>query len=413
MDHKGITYLKKTLGISALFIAIALVSSINVFGQSSSYQLLPAPDIWYNSVDGIRLGIRVKGQRPGTFEDGPHRLNAGFWVGTNIPTHPVSYYISFIEPIPSMSAFQSEASIKLHSSYRTGFQDHGISFNKRWQTGFDEKNYTELSVGFRSEHRFDNEYLLYDQLWQNRWLYLAHLHLKRTNKTSVGRYVITYRAAANLGGNYPGFFRTEISAQQSIKIAKDFTFIGRIYSGFASKNTAPEYLFSHSLVSARDWMDNGLTRARGTIPPVWMQSGSIQIAGGANLRGYLHQDIKSLNNGLQPLFTSISSVNMEMTYPNPIDHALAGVPIIGKFLKLQSYVFFDGGTSLGLTKYEEPRSLFDAGPGFLFSLNIPDYLGKPRGLLIRYDLPLWLSKPGPEKSFKFRNVIGLGAVISL
>lgn len=413
MDRKEITFFKKALGISALLIAILIVSSADLFAQSASYQLLPAPDIWYNSVDGIRLGIRVKGQTPGTFEDGPHRLNAGFWLGTNIPTHPVSYYFSFIEPIPSMSAFQSEANIKLHSSYRTGFQNHGISFNKRWQTGFDEKNYTELSVGLRSEQRFDNEYLLYDQLWQDQWLFLADLHLSRTDETSLGRYVITYNADANLGGNYSEFFTTEISAQQDINLSKYFTFTGRFYSGFASKNTAPEYLFSHSLVSARTWMNKGLTRARGTIPPSWLRSGNIQITGGPNLRGYLHQDIKSLSKGLSPLYTSISSVNLEMTYPNPIDHALNGVPVIGKFLKLHSYVFFDGGTSLGLTKYEESRSLFDAGPGFLFSLNIPDYLGKPRGLLIRYDMPLWISNLGTEKSFKFRNVIGLGAVISL
>ncbi len=49
----------------------------------------------------------------------------------------------------------------------------------------------------------------------------------------------------------------------------------------------------------------------------------------------------------------------------------------------------------------------------MLSINIPDYLGKNRGLMLRYDLPLWLSHPGNEANFKFRNVIGLGAVINL
>jgi len=407
------TVIKNILGTALLLLLALAVNPVKGQAQSKSYQLLPAPDIWYNSVDGVRIGARIIGQVPGTFGDGPHRLNAGLWLGTKFPTHPVSYYFSFTEPIPSISDFQSEANIKLQSSYRTGFQDHGVSFNKRWQTGFDEKNYKELSVGFRAEHRFDDHYLLYDQMWQNKWLYLANLNFKLTDESSLGRYVISYSADANLGGNHPGFIRTEISFEQKIPLSASFSFSGRLYTGVASKNTAPEYLFSHSLSSARSWMNRGLTRARGTIPPSWMEGGNIQITGSAGLRGYLHQDIGALNNGGLPLYTSISAANIEFNYLNPIDHAINNVSIMGDFVSLKSYLFFDAGTSLGLTKFEEHRSLYDAGPGFLFSINIPDYLGKPRGLMIRYDLPLWLSNPGNEKSFKFRNVIGISAVISL
>jgi hypothetical protein len=160
-------------------------------------------------------------------------------------------------------------------------------------------------------------------------------------------------------------------------------------------------------------MNSGLTRARGTIPPAWMRSGNIQVAGGANLRGYTYQDIQRLNNFVDPLFTSLSSVNLELDYPNPLDKAFSKIPVFGGFIRLRSYLFFDAGTSLGLTSFEDERVLADAGPGFLFSINIPDYLGKPRGIMIRYDLPLWISHAGTENSFKFRNVIGIGTVISL
>jgi len=413
VDYQGEEIVKKILDIILLFLVALIITPDIGLAQSQSYQLLPAPDIWYNSVDGMRVGGRVIGKVPGTFEDGAHRLNAGFWLGTKIPTYPVSYYFKFTEPIPSISGFQSEASVSVHSSYRTGFQDHGISFNKRWQTGFDEKNYKELSVGFRTEHRFDDEYLLYNQLWQNQWLFLVGVNAKITDESSIGRYILSYSADANVGGKYPEFLRTEISFQENIPLSKNFSLTGRLYSGFATRRTAPEYLFSHSLGSARTWMHSGLTRARGTIPPAWVRGGNIQVTGGANLRGYLHQDIVSLNQSGFPLFTSISAANFDLVYPNPIGHALANIPVLGKFVNLKSYLFFDAGTSLGLTRLEEHRSLFDAGPGFTFSINIPDYLGKPRGFRIRYDLPLWVSKPGSEKSFKFRNVIGIGAVISL
>lgn len=384
------------------------------FAQSGrGYEILPAPDAWYNSVDGLRVGVRVIGQTPGSFKNGPHRINAGLWLGTNFPDHPVSYYFSLTEPIPSLSDFGSEASVSAQTLYRTGFQSHGLRFNKRWQTGFDELNYTKLSVGISAEHRFANNYLLYPQLWQNDWLFPVSASLMRTNKNGAGRYVFSVSADANFAGSYDRFFRTEVAYNQRILLPHSFSIFGRLYTGIATKNTAPEYLFSHSFNSARGWMQKGLTRARGTIPPSWMRSGNIQVTGGANLRGYLHQDTEVLNNGSAPLYNSLSALNLELNYPNPLDKAMDNIPIVGNFIDLRSYLFLDAGSSLGLTETEESRLLADAGPGFLLGLNIPDFLGNSRGLMIRYDLPVWLSHPGTEPHFKFRNVIGIGAIISL
>lgn len=409
---------KITSRIFPALIAILFLIAINpeqsqAQSDTSSYEILPAPDLWFNSVDGIRVGARVVGQVPGSFGDGPHRLNAGLWLGTKFPANPVSYYLEFTEPIPSLSDFGSEANISLKTSYRTGFQNHGISFNKRWQPGFDELNYRELSIGFRAEHRFNSDYLLYPQLWQDQWLYIASANLDITDEGRLGRYFFSFSADGNIAGSASGFLRSEISFQQQIELSDQFTLFSRLYSGFAAEETAREYLFTHSLKPARFWMDQGITRARGTIPPTWMTIGNIQVTGGPSLRGYNKQDIQMLNNGIAPLYTSLSSINLELNYPNPLDRKLKDIPILGEFITLRSYLFFDAGTSLGLTSFEEDQILADAGPGFLFSINVPDYLGKQRGLAIRYDLPLWLSNPGIEKSFKFRNVIGIGAIISL
>lgn len=416
MDNISSNIFFRLCAISALIFFIsnfAVAQTGSSDSKSPSYELLPAPDVWYNSVDGVRAGGRLLGQVPGSFGEGPHRLNLGFWVGTNFPTNPVSYYLKFTEPIPSISDFGSEASVSIETLYRTGFQSHGLNFNKRWQTGFNELNYKELSVGFRSEHRFDKEYLLYRQIWQDEWLYVASLTLDITDENPLGRYDVSLSVDGNIAGKAEKFLRTEISFQQQVELSQSFTLYSRIYSGFATDQTAPEYLFSHSIKSARYWMEKGLTRARGTIPPSWMESGNIQVTGGPNLRGYLYQDIQSLNNLGFPIYTSISSANLELDYPNPLDKLINNIPVLGGFIDLRSYLFYDVGTSLGLTEFEENRTLSDAGLGFLFSIDIPDYLGKSRGIAIRYDLPLWLSHPGTENSFKFRNVIGIGAIISL
>jgi hypothetical protein len=414
-------YASRIIDRSFLFLTIILL--VNYFAPSESvgqtesnqksYELLPAPDAWYNSVDGVRIGGRLLGQVPGTFGDGPHRLKAGLWLGTKLPDHPVSYYFQFTEPISSISDFGSEANVALESYYRTGFQGHNISFNKRWQTGFDEQNYKELSITVGVEDRFDSEYLFYQQLWQNEWLYLVSANIDITNHGILGRYGLQVSADANVAGEASSFLRTTLDFQQRIKLSDSFTVNGRLFTGLATNNTVPEYLYAQSFKSPRFWMDNGLTRARGTIPPNWMGIGNIQVTGGANLRGYLKRDIQSLNQGLVPLFTSLSAVNLEVDYPNPLDKAISNIPVLGGIMKLSSYLFFDSATSLGITNREQSKTLSDAGLGFMFSFNIPDYLGKSRGIAIRYDLPLWLSHPGSEDHFKFRNVIGLGAVISL
>jgi hypothetical protein len=58
--------------------------------------------------------------------------------------------------------------------------------------------------------------------------------------------------------------------------------------------------------------------------------------------------------------------------------------------------------------------LVNAGIGLQFSLNIPDFLGKPRGFAIRYEVPFWISEPDAgDSNFEFSSLLGFGAVISL
>lgn len=399
--------------LSLLFCLVGLPSILQAQQSPQSYELVPAPDLWYNDVDGIRVGVRVIGQVPGTYGDGPHRLEAGVWLGTWIPDYPVSYYISFTEPIESLSDFGSEGSVEAVSSIRTGLQRHGIAFNKRWQTGFDENNYKELRLGLFSQRRFEEEYVQFPQLWQDKWLYLLEADFLVQDEFSAGRYMFRTTHSANVLGNAPFFINSNIEFQQFIPLGKRFEVRTRLFGGLSTNESTPEYLFSHSFQSAVGWMDKGMTRAKGTIPSPWMNSGIIQVAGGPNLRGYLGQDIEDLNEGFIPLFTSMGAVNLELDFPTPLSKVIKDIPFLGELTDFRSYLFFDTGTSLGITQLEEDKLLSDAGLGFLLSINIPDYLGKQRGLVIRYDVPLWLSNPKGENRIEFRNLIGIGAVISL
>ncbi len=406
--------------IAALFSALIIYTDSEA--QTRSYELIPAPDLWYNDVDGIRIGVRLKGQVPGTFEDGPHRLDFGVWLGTWLPDLPVSYYLSYTEPIPAWSDYGSEASVQAISSIRTGYHRHGLAFNKRWQQGFDERRYRELSLFNSYERRFDNEYAAYPLLWSDDHHILSRLSAELHDDNRLGWYNISVTGILQYLDD--GFGTASISAIQRIPFGEYWGLRLRGFAGISSSDTAPEFLFSRSSAPAVETISSGISRAKGTIPQPWMESGNFHLSGGANLRGYTSRDIPTFlaeacvdclpSAFLFPepvLFRSIAAINAEIDYFNPINYLFNRIPYAAEFIDFRSYIFFDAGQSLGVGN--DPDMLFaDAGAGFSLSLNIPDYLGKPRGFVLRYEMPFWLNEPGTESAFKFRHLFGFGAVIS-
>jgi hypothetical protein len=413
----------RSITLTFLITAIAFLFAAGTSdAQTRSYELIPAPDIWYNDVDGIRLGLRLKGQVPGTFEDGPHRLDFGVWLGAWLPDLPVSYYLSYTEPIPAWSDYGSEASIQAISSIRTGYHRHGVAFNKRWQQGFDERRYREMSFFNSYERRFDDEYAAFPLIWSDDHHILSKLTAEYQDDNRLGWYNLS--ATGTLQYLDDGFGTVSLSAIQRIPFGEYWGLRLRAFAGLASSGTAPEYLFSRSGAPAVHTIDSGITRAKGTIPQPWMRSGNFHIAGGPNLRGYTSRDVPTYlaepcENCLpsdfvvtEPvLFRSMGAINAEFDYFNPVQLLFKRIPYVADFIDFRSYLFFDAGQSLGAG--DDPDPLFaDAGAGFSLSLNIPDYLGKPRGFVLRYEMPFWLSEPGNEDSFKFRHLFGFGAVIS-
>lgn len=396
--------------ILLLFIAAAWLSPKESHAQSGNYEWIPAPDLWYNDVDGIRFGLRLKGQVPGTFEDGPHRLDSGVWLSTWFPETPVSYYLAFTEPIPDWSEYGSEASIRLLSSIRTGYHRHGIIFSKRWQQGFDERKYRELVFSNTFEKRFEDKYTPFPVLWSDANKAITHLSINIRDSNFIGWYSFTASAAAQVLEAMYAISSVEVG--QHISFNEHWEVRLRAFGGVVSANAAPEYQFARSSLPAQEWTGSGLTRAKGTVPQPWMGSGRFQVSGGANLRGYIHQDVVSFT-GLNPeIMRSVAALNLEFDYFNPAGLLFKKIPYLSDFLSFRSYLFFDAGRSLNVAGDDDTRLYADSGTGFSLSLNVPDYLGKERGFVFRYELPFWLSEAGREDSWKLRHLFAVGAVIS-
>ena len=102
---------------------------------------------------------------------------------------------------------------------------------------------------------------------------------------------------------------------------------------------------------------------------------------------------------------------MEFDLPNPLQTAIRRSQV-AEFLSFRSYLFTDGAVAGGAAGVAGDSFYADAGAGLTLSLNIPDYQGRPRGFVIRYEVPFWLSDPMNGDAFSFRHLLGFGAIVT-
>ena len=408
------------------------VCSVSTLAQQR-YGVSPYPDVWYNSVDGIRLGVRVIGEEIGAFKEGPHQLDAGIWLGTNIPDQPVSYYFSLTEPIQAISGFAEEGSIQIITSVRTGFAQHRFQFNKRWQGGFNENDYITLSVFYSQEKMFDEVYRPYPELWQDAWKSLLGFELKRGHELYGIQLLGKINSEYNLHENSGNYSHLKGFLIQKVQINDIITFRAREFAGFNGGETAPENRFFFSLPTFSEQLTFGNSRAEGTTPTNWLEGGKFQLSGQTIIRGYMDQDYFALQKstsdpsmGFYSFFDQILGFNIDMEFRNPIQKMLTN-SLAKNMVEFRSYLFFDGAKGYGdFARKAQDESLniinyytysnsakFSSGAGLQISFNIPDYLANDRGIFLRYEIPFWLSSPQQgDPNFKYRTLIGVGAIFS-
>ncbi|MCH8568144.1 MAG: hypothetical protein LAT67_07770 [Balneolales bacterium] len=397
--------------LACLTILCAAITEQAEAQQESGYEFRFAPDLWYNDVDGIRLGIRTRGQFKGTFDDGPHRLDVGLWLGTWFPDMPVSYYLRYTNPIDAISDFNSEGSYGLISSYRAGFHQHGLRIDKRWQPGFNEDEFSELYAFSGFYQHVDTEYVAFPSIWQTEPIYYLNAGFEHQLLTQTGVWNWKANFWTGTAGDEDFFATFHAQMSKNLIISRSFGIRMRVAAGAVSNDAPAEQRFQLSNAPGIDWMKSGFFRAKGTIPMPWLDRGLFQFTGnGPALRGFNRTDIVNAQSGAPGLKGYFTALNVEADYPNPLDLLFEQIPVVGDFLRLRSYLFLDAAR----VEFSNNKSeiLSNAGPGLALTLNIPDQIGKPRGFIVRYDVPLYVSSPSDNRdAFRYRSLFSLGAVI--
>jgi hypothetical protein len=390
-------------------ISLFIVLPVTGFSQSG-YDFSIKPDLWYNDVDGIRIGSFFEGRAAGTGHEGPHRLDGGFWIGTWIPSLPVSYRLTYTEPLTNYLENPNELNIQIHSSVREGYQSHGISFNKRWQNLQDFRNFWETGIIYSLEKRFDDEYVIHPSLWSDQWNGFIKPYLEHQYLTGIG--IFNLRLNSRINTFDPFFYTTSLDVSQQIRLGRSWELRIRGYGEIIDKNSAEEYRMTLSSGGQINSLDSRMSRSKGTVPVSWVNRGIIHFSGGPNLRGYQKIDTDFILNGEPRVYNSIGAINLEFDFPNPVQTSIRNIDQLSEFLSFRSYIFSDVAIASGHDQSDFDGSFANLGAGIALSLNIPDFFGRPRGFVIRYESPFYLSEPSGEDRFKWRHLLGFGATIT-
>ncbi len=361
-----------------------------------AYQFLFRPSFWYNDVDGLKSGFRIRG----SYLKYEHNLNLGMWEG--LQSGKFNYEATFSEPTFWLG---TGTNVQLESYYLDGRMGWEASLWRDMMRGFFSQNRRGVIFGtkFRQILLKEDNYLPFVPAWSSGKINLVNFFL---SYRKPWRFFAT-EGKVSLGSTTFGSDFTYSKSWAEVKGSwsgiPQHTFSLRATGGYASGLVTLQDKFYLASSSPLEEFDNPWYRSKGTLPNEAKEKAHLYLPGGGNVRGYLNQNQAG---------NKLLAFNLKWEYPNPTSYIPWRIPYVTKELNsIRTDLFFDFGnvwSTSGVPKFDD----FGADLGLGLSYKIP-YLDQ---LLlenqIRLDLPLWVDNPkGNENQFKFRWIFSLGSGI--
>jgi aminopeptidase N len=410
------------------------------------YNLYYRPDIWWNNVDGIKLGLNINGSQFGIAK----KLYATVWLNTHIAQkydykiyegesyykrHPMlDYTFRYETPIANIN---KKINVGVDSRMLEGLTRHNvystITLNDKSNFRIDAVSMNRRGSEMSSIKQHSNDYLFYKQEWsstskqRNAFLQMTYNHTLKI-KESNGSYKITMRAPLSMSWSGENYNYTYLQGEMLNNVAykkldiKTRAFV-RLGTG---KNMPTESVLYLSGANPEEMMENKFTRSHGFIPEAvgdYSTSGfsALHAGGGLNLRGYTgYYAIDAANNQLFLNYKGQSggALNVEIEFDKYIK---LKPKYLRDYLHVDAYLFGDAGV-MGRSMFDFntinvlkdvdggwSKLRTDAGIGFAFTIKKFGPLEKAQPFVIRTDFPLFISAPPflNDKYSKFRAVIGV------
>jgi aminopeptidase N len=381
-----------------------------------NYILKWRPDVWYNSVDGVKAGLHFNGN----YMNYRNVFSATAWYNTGLGNDGAG-------APPQRVNFNYTGRHGIVRDYYMNVNARILDGLRAGRFGFEKVDnrfgiFMYLKVLYRKDSA-DLRYLLYPELWQphmrNNTLNLE-LHEYYSYGSGSGTVRSGLRASMFSDYDYSSLWSTWINQQDLWK----FELRSRLHAVWIrGSNIAPESQVMLAGANNEDMMDNKFVRSRAFVPEAWLGYGTatnhFQFGGGLNVRGYSGYLVPVNKDNVQYyLFTGTAgaAVNLELDF----DRLVRVFPRLGKYFHFDTYLFADAGAignvipagTSGLTenKFIESPIMGSAGAGVCFTIKKWGFLDDPKPLTIRFDMPVFLSSaPFVEQdNFKFRWVVGIG-----
>jgi hypothetical protein len=389
------------------------------------YRLYWRPDIWYNALDGIKIGAHIEGNYLRNFMN----LDASAWLNTQVgewrtykPTPQINgiqkwmnYRISLETPL---SLNYPQVVGNFHSRFVDGLWLH------QWGLGWNINTNNNIRASFQTQyrHRGYEAYLFNPMEWssnsnrKNSFLQLNYLHRYQYTK-GLGTLDIAIRTPLlSQHYNYSYIALTQINLHRIDKLLIRTRLYFRYGTGQQIPTESALYLAG---ANPEEQMENKFARSVGFFPENWTSYNNHNIhfnmGGGLGLRGFSGY---YLQEGLQPIQyaykgRSGGSYNIELDITRYIKWR---PKILSSWLSANLYAFSDGGiieksyhsnnqllqASTSLSSF-----LWNAGVGTTITIKKWGPLEKVPSWTLRIDAPFYVNKPNQNSPFAARWSIGV------
>ncbi len=406
----------------------------------TNYEAFVGPSIWYDSYDGIQLGVHVHGDYM-LFKD---NLNATFYYNTQILTNlpanttnsnenqVLAFKIDYQTPLDK---FIPNSSINLYVQDLDGLEEGKILFQVK-DKSLKNTFFAQLKAMYRP-YVYDSLYELTPHMYDNYGDVISTWAYKKFNNSITIGLKHDYRYSQYGKGSYEFKFRSSAFTDDYDYNQTSFTWLNtqtifqklvlktRVFGQYgAGDNTPTELALYLAGANPEEMSDNEFTRAAGIIPSSWANYGYnlnyLQEGGGLNIRGYAGYSYVAVNSNNDHLFAyygnSGASVNAELEFNKLI-------PFNPRFLRntfaLATYFFYDAGIlnlapSPNLNVHLPPEYtsiIADAGVGAALTIQKWGPLQLVHPLILRFDVPLFVNQLQynmPSSYIAYRFVIGIG-----
>ena len=377
-----------------------------------NYEIKFKPDVWWNNLDGLKLGLSSSGG----YLNHHHIYESSIWLNSKLlqnnkntlgNSDPLSYKINYKTNLDNLW-------LNSNLIFKTQFID-GLHKNSLTLEKSDKEKHNKISIGFLSLYRKSNYNINYN--WE-RNKRNNRIDLKYEYKFEDGNIKFEIQSSA-LASNYD-YSSFSITSNQSYKInylnVKTRTYL---FLGFGD-NWANESKVFLSGANYEQRMRSKYTRADGIISSdltnLSYETNHFHYAGGLNLRGYSGYLAPAFNqdgtiSNFEYSGTSGASINCEVDFSYFVKRKILNIPF-------STYFFADAGviSSENLNKIDYTDLLddvrVDAGMGLSYNIYKIGPFETIKPLTLRLDFPIFLNRPPANSDFiKLRWLFGLNKVI--